>query len=453
MMDSCLLAVQDVNEVWCESTYGTRVCVFGQGFVGLPLSLSFAMRGCYAIGVDVDKDLVDFINNGVTFVQEEFEGISIREILKKQISEKRYRATTKPEEALRYCNNIIVTVGMPVVNGECIWKHLLSAAIVIGRNLKQNDLVIIRSTVVPGTTEEYILPILEEESGLRAGIDFYLAYSSERISEGNAFNEFTYMPTVVAGVNKLSLTKAVDLLSVICKSEIIPASSIKAVETAKVFENAQRDVNIAMAQEFARFSEMLGIDTFEVIKLANTHKRVNILTPGPGVGGYCIPNAFYYIAAKAKEAGLDMDILKLCRVKNSTTPQYIVSKLEYLLRSVKKELKSSKIAVLGLAMKDYSSDDRLSPAVEICKLLIEEQAAVSAYDPLVAVKHDFSAQSEEEALYNADAVLILAKQTEIVLSDCEYLTGFMNERPVCIDTKAVINKTEAEKYGLLYWRI
>lgn len=452
-MDSCLVAVQDVSEVQSESTYGKRVCVFGQGFVGLPLSLSFSMKGCYAIGVDVNKDLVDFINNGVTFIHEEFDGVSIQEILKKQIREKRYRATTKPEEALGYCNNIIVTVGMPVINGECVREHLLSAARVIGRNLKQDDCVIIRSTVVPGTTEEYILPILEEESGLRAGKDFYLAYSSERISEGNAFNEFANMPTLVAGVNELSLRKAIDLLSVICKSVIIPASSIKAVETAKVFENAQRDVNIAMAQEFARFSEALGIDTFEVIKLANTHKRVNILTPGPGVGGYCIPNAFYYIAAKAQEAGLNMEILELCRNKNSATPQFIVSKLQSLLSSVKKELKSSKIAVLGLAMKDYSSDARLSPAVELCKLLIENQAVVSAYDPLVAAKYDFSAQSEDEALHNADAVLILARQKDIILDDCKYLARHMNKRSVCIDTKGMINKTEAEKCGLIYWRI
>ncbi|HBX48274.1 MAG TPA: nucleotide sugar dehydrogenase, partial [Clostridiaceae bacterium] len=199
---------------------------------------------------------------------------------------------------------------------------------------------VIRSTVIPGTTEEIILPALEEESHMKAGKDFFLAYSSERIAEGKAFEEFAYMPTVVAGINSESAKRAKELLSVVCKTEIITASCIKVVETSKVFENVQRDVNIAMVQEFARFCEAIGIDTFEVVNVANTHKRVKLLTPGPGVGGYCIPNAYYYIEPKAKEAGVSLDILKLCRHKNEMLPETIVDMLDGQAKSAGKELKN-----------------------------------------------------------------------------------------------------------------
>ncbi|MCB2295200.1 hypothetical protein LGK95_17080 [Clostridium algoriphilum] len=162
---------------------------------------------------------------------------------------------------------------------------------------------------------------------------------------------------------------------------------MKEVETSKVFENIQRDVNIAMSQEFARFTEALGMVIFEVIKLANTHKRVNLLMPGAGVGGYFIPNAYHYLAPKTKELGLSMELLKLAREKNALIPEFIVNKTEELLKQSGKELKGSKIAVMGLAMKNFSNDDWISPAVDICSILIERRAIVS--DPLVTTLHEF----------------------------------------------------------------
>lgn len=331
--------------------------------------------------------------------------------------------------------------------------YLESACRTIGRNLKKGDLVIIRSTVIPGTTEDFCKPILEQESRMKAGEDFYLAYASERIAEGLAFDEFANMPTIVGGINEESLNRAVGLLKVVCKAEVIKASNIKAVETSKVFENVQRDVNIAMSQEFARFTEGLGIDIFEVVKLANTHKRVNLLTPGPGVGGYCIPNAYHYIAPKANEMNLSMDILKLSREKNALIPQFIVEKVQELLKENGKKLSQSKIAILGLAMKDYSNDDRISPPIDICKILIEKGAGVGAFDPVVPTKYDFKVNTQEQALKSADAVVILTKQHDMNFDNYENMAKLMNNKPVCVDCKSVINKREAEKYGFTYWRI
>lgn len=430
-----------------------KVCIFGQGFVGLPLTLSFALRGCESIGVDVDELLIANISKGITHHTEKFNGETIQQILIRELKEKRYTATVDAAKAVRECNNIIVTVGVPIKDGNFIMDYLEEACITIGKNLKKEDLIIIRSTVIPGITEDFILPILEEKSGMRAGVDFYLAYASERIAEGNAFDEFANMPTLVGAVNDASLYRAMDLLSVVCKAEIVPASSIKAVETSKIFENIQRDVNIAMSQEFARFTEALGIDIFEVIKLANTHKRVNLLTPGPGVGGYCIPNAYHYIAPKAKELSVDIDILKLSREKNEKIPMFMVKKVEELLKSVGKDIKTCAIAVIGLAMKDYSNDDRLSAAVEVCNLLLERGAVVRAFDPVATTSYKFKVNSLQEALKHADAVVILAKQHNIEISDCKYMKKLMSEKPVCIDGKAVVNIIEAEKYGFIYWRI
>lgn len=430
-----------------------KVCIFGQGFVGLPLALSFAFRGCETTGVDINENLVNEANNGITHHTEKFNGITIQEILNEELKEKRYKATTDGASAVEECNNIIVTVGIPIKDGKHMMNYLESVCITIGKNLKKEALVIIRSTVIPGTTEEFILPILERESGMKAGEDFYLAYSSERIAEGKAFDEFANMPTLVAGINEKSCERAVDLLKVVCKAEVIKASCIKVVETSKVFENVQRDVNIAMVQEFARFTEALGIDIFEVVKLANTHRRVNLLTPGPGVGGYCIPNAYHYIAPKAEEMGIDIGLLKLSREKNAALPEFIVNKVEELLYKQGKDISSAKVAVLGLAMKDYSNDDRISPPVDICRILVERGVEVRAFDPAVITEYAFKVNNQDEALRNADVVIMLAKQNNMILDDCEYMSKLMNEKAICIDTKALVNKRDAENHGIKYWVI
>lgn len=430
-----------------------KVCVFGQGFVGLPLALSYALQGHRVIGVDIDERLVHHLNSADTLLKEEFRNVSIRELLAESLQSGLYKATTNAAAAVKECNNIIVTVGLPVLNGTPFSGHLEKACRVIGQYLKPGDLVLVRSTVVPGTTEDFVAPILEEESGMSAGIDFYLAYSPERIAEGNAFEEIGQMKTLVAGVNDASVERAARLLSDVCKADIIGASTIKAAETAKVFENVHRDANIAIAQEMARFSEKMGIDIFEVIRLANTHSRVNILTPGPGVGGYCIPNAFHYLAAADCNMDQDLEILRQCRKKNADIPRFLLSKLAGLLLYCGRNITHCKIAVLGLAMKDYSNDDRISPAVELCDLIQRTGAEIRAFDPAVSTPYPFKVSTQEEALKNADGVLILTRQQGMVLDDCGLFAQLMRPKPVCIDAKGIVAKTDAEKYGFIYWRI
>ena len=430
-----------------------KITVIGLGFVGLPLSLSFAMRGHDVIGLDVNESLIEELNNGNTFHLEQYQGKPIQDILKDAIQAGTFKATTDYQVAFAESYAYIVTVGLPVKEGMPLYDHFEAAMMDLGKGLKQGDVVIIRSTVVPGTTEEISKPILEKESGLVAGQDFYLAYASERIAEGKAFEEFENMPTVVGGINPESAEKAREVLRFISKAEIHKASDMKIVETAKVFENVSRDVNIAMANQFAQFCQALDIDTMETFQMANTHKRVNLLIPGPGVGGYCLPNAYYYLRPKKEELNIDLSLLQMARMINDQVPHRIVDMLEYMLEKNGKNLEGAEISVLGLAMKDYSNDDRISPAHDVCRILSQRGAKVKAFDPATHSKVSYMVDSLEQSVENADALIVLAKQKEFDNLDITWIKNKMMDQPIFIDTKHLFNKETVKELGFDYFAI
>lgn len=410
-----------------------HVGVIGLGFVGLPLSLSYAMNGAKVVGVDVSAALVEELKRGISHHQEYDQGRPLAEILREMLAKGNFRVTTDYREAAKEVNHYIVTVGIPVRDGDPDLSYLISAAKSLSQVLKKGDLVLLRSTVVPGTTEEVFLPILEE-SGLKAGIDFDLAYSSERIAEGRAFEEFRTMPLAVGGVTQKSAERAKEFLSFVTKAEIT-ISSIKIVETAKVIENVQRDVNIAMVQEFARFAEGMGLNTAELIRVANTHKRVHLLNPGPGVGGYCLPNAYYYLQPKAAEMGLRLSLLEMARQINDAVPGILVSMMEEGLKKRGKSLSEAKIAVLGLAMKDYSNDDRISPCHQVVSILLSKGTSVYAYDPAVPSTYPFKVNTLEEAVKGADGLFFLAMQKAFEAIDWHDMLKQMAEDAVIVDAK------------------
>lgn len=425
-----------------------KVAVFGLGFVGLPLALSFAIRGCEVYGVDVNADLIAELNEGITHHLEHYHNTPIQKVLKDQLEAGRFKATTDAADALANCNNIIMTVGIPVVNGEHLFDHVESASRAIGKGLKPNDLVLVRSTLVPGMTQNYIRPILEKESGLKADDDFYLAYSSERIAEGKAFEEFENMPTLVSGVDRASRDRAMELLGIVTKADLVPCSSIEVVETAKVMENISRDVDIAMVNEFARFTKALGVDTFEVIRVANTHKRVKLLLPGPGVGGYCIPNALHYLTPKAEEMEVPLPLLRLARDINEHVPQFVVSMVTRNLPVLAKE---AKVAVFGIAMKDFSNDDRLSPALQVIELLQTTGIKVAAFDPAVPTRHSFKVDSLQEALEGAHGIVVLAKQDGIDYNNFSLFKKYLSAagQPFIVDTRNVYERKVVEAGGFI----
>jgi UDP-N-acetyl-D-mannosaminuronic acid dehydrogenase len=417
-----------------------KIAVFGLGYVGLPLALSFAMKGSEVYGVDVNPSLVDELKEGITYHLENYNGKPINTILREQLDNGRFAPTLDAQKAIMESNIHIVTVGLPVSNGKPVYSYVESACREIAKGLKKDDLVIIRSTVVPGTTKNFVLPILEE-SGMKAGVDFYLGYSSERIAEGKAFDEFENMPTLASGINEDSANRVEAALRLVTKAEIFKASSMEVVEIAKVLENLSRDINIAMSNEFAVFTKAMGIDIFEVIQAANTHKRVQLLTPGPGVGGYCIPNAYHYLTPKAEELNVALSLSTVARGINIDMPLYVA---QMVLTNLPVEASKAKVAVLGIAMKDYSPDDRYSPALDVISALVKEGIEVKAFDPAVPTKHAFSVDSLEEAVSGAHGIVILAKQEGIDFNNFKHLKELMSKDgiPFIIDTKHTYNQEE-----------
>ncbi|XIH11251.1 nucleotide sugar dehydrogenase (plasmid) [Priestia aryabhattai] len=429
-----------------------EVSVIGLGFIGLPLSLSFSMNNAKVYGVDVNKGLVKEINQGHTHHKESYNNLTIQSILKDQIRNERFSALTSILDLPESVDTYIITVGIPVKDGQLATGPIESVALDLSKRLKKGDTVILRSTVVPGFTNEFFKPLLEL-SGLKAGEDFHLAYASERIAEGKAFKEFVEMPLVIGGVTRESAEKAREALTIVTKAETHIASAIEVVEMSKVIENAQRDVNIAMVQQYATMARHMGIDPRELIQMANTHTRVNLLTPGPGVGGYCLPNAFHYLVPKAKELGIlnELSISQEARQYNDGIPDKIVKLVEDKLQELGKELTESKIAVFGLAMKDFSNDDRISPPVYITGILTKKAGETRAYDPAVPTVYSFKDDSAYDAVKDADVLLVLCEQEEMSSLDYKKIRELMKKDAFVLDTKHFFKKVCMEDINIYYF--
>ena len=426
-----------------------KVAVIGLGFVGLPLSLTYTLHGIKVYGVDINKEYVENLKNGHTHVYEEYNGKHIEEILKESLKNGLFVPTTSLEDGLKEVQNIIVTVGIPIENdNEVKMEAFVEAIKNIGKNLKKGDMVLLRSTVPPLTTKNIVKPILEEESGLEVGKDFYLAYSSERIAEGRAFEEFQTMPVAVAGMDGESTKRGKQLLELI-NPNIIEASTPEVVEISKLIENASRDVNIAIVNELSTLTAALGIDVMEVINVANTHKRVKLLTPGIGVGGHCIPFASKYIFYSSDKLSLEMPLLHAARSVNDSRPFDIVNRIEKTLKTLGKSIEETKVAFLGIAMKDNSSDISESPAIKLKEIFKSKGAKVECFDPKVNGELENMKTNEYEVLKNADVVIIPIVQEEINYDINEW-AKYIKKDAIIFDAKGVVDKNTSKILGYTY---
>ena len=426
-----------------------KVAVIGLGFVGLPLSLTYTLHGIKVYGVDINKEYVENLKNGHTHVYEEYNGKHIEEILKESLKNGLFVPTTSLEDGLKEVQNIIVTVGIPIENdNEVKMEAFVEAIKNIGKNLKKGDMVLLRSTVPPLTTKNIVKPILEEESGLEVGKDFYLAYSSERIAEGRAFEEFQTMPVAVAGMDSESTKRGKQLLELI-NPNIIEASTPEVVEISKLIENASRDVNIAIVNELSTLTAALGINVMEVINVANTHKRVKLLTPGIGVGGHCIPFASKYIFYSSDKLSLEMPLLHAARSVNDSRPFDIVNRIEKTLKTLGKSIEETKVAFLGIAMKDNSSDISESPAIKLKEIFKSKGAKVECFDPKVNGELENMKTNEYEVLKNADVVIIPIVQEEINYDINEW-AKYIKKDAIIFDAKGVVDKNTSKILGYTY---
>lgn len=426
-----------------------KICVIGLGYIGLPTASTFAAQGVDVLGVDVNSSIIETLNRGEIHIHEP----GLRDAVTKAVQSGKFKAALKPQEA----DAFIIAVPTPFhedkygeYNGRTYKLADMTAVIAATESilpvLRKGNLVVLESTSPPRTTIELVAPILER-SGLKAGTDFFLCYSPERVLPGQIMRELIENARVIGGVTPESAQAGADLYSIFVKGQIIKTDSSTA-EMVKLMENTYRDVNIAIANEFSRLADKFGVDVWEAISIANLHPRVKILSPGPGVGGHCISVDPWFFVETAPEL---TPLIYQSRQVNDAQPNFVVDIVQRTLGS----LKGKTIAALGLAYKPDVDDLRESPAGGVVHLLQEQGARVHAWEPFKPDAHlpgISIAPAFEDAIRNADALLLLVKHSEfasLVPAQVAQKTGAR----IAIDAVNGWKKNEWQAAGFTFVRL
>ncbi|MEM5947476.1 nucleotide sugar dehydrogenase [Spirochaetia bacterium 38H-sp] len=352
-----------------------KIGIIGLGYVGLPLAVEFARAGFFVLGFDKDINKVESINCGKSYIKH----ISSESII---AAKDRFTATNDFSK-LSDVDYIIICVPTPLNEyGQPDLSYVLSAGETIAKYMKRGQTIVLESTTYPGTTDEDLKAVLEK-SGLKAGIDFYLAFSPEREDPGNKVFTTKMIPKVIGGYTESCLSKVVEVYRQVFET-VVPVSSTRVAEAAKLLENIYRAVNISLVNELKMLFDRMDIDIWEVIDAASTKPfGFHAFYPGPGVGGHCIPVDPFYLVWKAKEYDFNPRFINIAGEINISMPYYVVEKITEALNSVKKAINGSNILILGVAYKKDIDDLRESPAIAIVKRLLEKGACVDFHDPYV----------------------------------------------------------------------
>ncbi len=358
------------------SKFKYDIAVIGLGYVGLPLAIEAANNTLKVAGYDTNETVVTNLKKSKSHV-EDISDTSLNDALTKELF------FTSDSNVLGDSEYIVISVPTPLTDYQPDLSYVEAASKSIGKYLKKDQVVILESTTYPGTTLEIVQPILEKISNLKAGEDFFLGYSPERIDPGNKKWTFKNTPKIVSGINKKSLDKISNFYKSII-DEVVEVSGTREAEMVKLIENTYRQVNIAMVNELAILSNMLDIDIWEVVEAAKTKPfGFQSFRPGPGVGGHCIPIDPKYLSFKTRQIGQPVRFVELAQEINNSMPSYVVSRISELMNKKEILLKNSKILLLGVAYKKDISDTRESPAIDIVDTLLEKSVNVSFYDPYV----------------------------------------------------------------------
>jgi UDP-N-acetyl-D-mannosaminuronic acid dehydrogenase len=424
-----------------------RLAVLGCGYVGLPTAVLFSDVGFTVTAIDVKAHVVENLNDGISPITEP----GLQELVSRNFQRGRLKAVLSSETVLSNQDAVIISVQTPIdKTNKPDLSFLMNAIETVGKSLKKGALVAVCSTVPPRTTREKVKPLLESLSGLNAEDDFYLAYVPERITPGKALKEFVETPRLVGGIGEDSTAAAAELFRTVC--ERIIETDATTAEIAKTAENTFRDVNIAFANQLALICEQHGADVTEVIELANTHPRVNIHAPGPGVGGPCLTKDPYLLIHESKLR--TQDIIKTARSINDYMPYHVVELTLKALMETGKSVKNSRIAILGTAYKADVDDPRFSPSESIIEELMSLGAEAISFDPhCTATFGAKKAESLSQALKDTDCLLVLTDHTEFKHLDLNEIKALMNHKPAIIDGKRIINPNEAQKLDFTYYGI
>jgi UDP-N-acetyl-D-glucosamine dehydrogenase len=414
-----------------------RLGVIGLGYVGLPLAIEFARAGFHVVGFDVDQSKVDALNGGKSYIPD-----VASEHVHETVTKGLFKATID-EAALADVDIIDICVPTPLrKTRDPDLSYVVQAVDTTARVLRKGQLVILESTTYPGTTDEVVQPALEAK-GLKAGEDFYLAFSPERVDPGNPTFQTKNIPKVVGGNDEASQRAAVAFYSQVIDT-VVPVTSTRVAEMVKLLENTFRAVNIGMVNELALMCHRMNIDVWEVIDAAKT-KPFGFMPfyPGPGLGGHCIPIDPFYLSWKARQSGFEARFIELAGNINGGMPEYVVERTAEALNSAKKALNGSRVHVFGVAYKRDVNDLRESPALDIMELLMRRGATVTYTDPYIPVlEHgtlDLRSVAEDKAVDGADCALIITDHQVFKYDQ------IARQFPLVVDTRNALRKIKSDK--------
>jgi len=423
-----------------------RIAIIGLGHLGLTTATIFAEADFSVVGVDVKLDVVKDVSCGKNYLEER----GLDDLLKEAVGKGKLKATINALEAVREADIDIICVQTPV--GEEKKPNLTyieDACRTVARGLSKGNLVVVGSTVPPGTTKGVVARILEE-GGLKCGSDFWLAHCPERITVGSALRDFIETSRIVGGYDSESTEMAAELYKVVTKGKLL-TSDCTSAEMAKLAENAFRYVNIAFANEVALICERTGTDAMEVIRLANTHPRVAVHKPGSGVGGPCLPKDTHLLLHTAKKSGLGSKVIKRSIELNESMPRHIIELAVRAVKMVGKDIMNSRMVVLGSAFRGEVNVAVESPSEEIVRALLDLGAEVVVYDPYCEETFGaIKAKGLLEAVDGADCLIIATDHQAFRELNLGRIKGLMNENAIIVDGRRVVNPTEAREHGFRY---
>jgi len=419
-----------------------QICVIGLGQVGLPVALSFCKAKFVVMGLDVNESHINLLKKQ----KSPFKEPALQELLIKYSNENKFFPT---QDSNVISNSDIIIVSVPTPISEEIkpdLSFLKNACNTISKFELDNKIVIIESSIPPKTFEHLILPTLSKNKNK----NFLASYIPERLSPGQAFEEIHTTSRVVGALDEESRIVSKALYSKILKSKIFEADPIVA-ETCKLVENTFRDVNVAFANEIARICEIYGIDVLELRNICNSHPRVNILSPGPGVGGPCLPKDPYLLLNPQNLAEIKSDIITNARKINDSMPFHVLEMIKNSLEQNNKQITNTIITIFGVTYKSNVSDTRYSPAKEIITDLLKNGCKVVVNDP--KTEETFNGKIEKDvwkSVTKSDMILVLTEHDEFKNLDLNKIKNLMNKNPILIDTRRIFKKEIAENIGFEY---
>jgi len=421
------------------------VAVVGLGYVGLPLAVRLGMEGARVIGFDVDTKRIALLREGVDPTGEIPPGL---------LDDASIFLTDEPEY-LSEANFVIIAVPTPITQArQPDLSAVESAARIVGRHIREGTIVVLESTVYPGVTEDVLGPLIEQESGLRAGEGFFLAYSPERANPGDTEHSLDKIVKVVAAQDLETLGEVARVYGIVCKAGVYRAPDIKTAEAAKVIENVQRDLNIALVNELSLIFHRLGLNTIDVLEAAGTKWNFHAYRPGL-VGGHCIGVDPYYLTFLAEQLGYHPQIILAGRRVNDGMADWVAELTVKGLIEAGKVVQGATVLILGLTFKENVNDTRNSKVKDVIRRLREYRVEVLGHDPLLAdeeIRNGFRVANIRDlsSAPPVDAVVVTVPHRAILRLTLEDLRAGMNGRPVLVDVKSIFSRIEAQAAGFIY---